>query len=121
MVRSLSTLHYFFKRLDSSISSEFNYVKNSNDECVLVPGTTPLLDDESCKDGAEYWYERTPYRLIPYSSCVDGDRRDRGKAHRCPGFNSKGPLFWFMILLMPFGFTALVAYYYFRRSGRARG
>ena len=63
MVRSLSTLHYFFKRLDSSISSEFNYVKNSNDECVLVPGTTPIPDDESCKDGGEYWYERTRINL----------------------------------------------------------
>ena len=105
----------------SSMSSEFNYVKNSNDECVLVPGTSPLPDDEVCKDGAEYWYERTPYRQIPYSSCEQGDRPDRGKAHRCPGFGSKGFLFWFFILLLPFGFTGLVAYYYFRRSGMARG
>ena len=102
-------------------SSEFNYVKDLNDECVLVSGTTPLPDDESCKDGAEYWYERTPYRLIPYSSCVDGYRADRGTAHRCPGFGSKGAWFWFLVLVLPFGFTALVAYLYFRWSGSARG
>ena len=105
------------------MSSEFNYVKNTNDECVLVPGTSPLPDDEICKDGAEYWYERTPYRQIPYSTCEEGDRPDRGKAHLCPGFSSnlKGFLFWFFILLLPFGFTVLVAYYFFRRSGMARG
>ncbi|KAF8798604.1 vacuolar protein sorting/targeting protein 10 [Phlegmacium glaucopus] len=100
---------------------EFNYVKNSNDECVLVPGTTPLPDEQSCAGGEEFWYERTPYRLIPYSSCENGDRSDRGKPHRCPGFGSKGPVFWFFVLLLPFGFTALVAYFYFRRSGLARG
>jgi len=99
---------------------EFNYVKNANDECVLVPGTSPLPDEEMCKDG-EYWYERTPYRQIPYSTCEEGDRPDRGKAHRCPGFSSKGFLFWFFIIILPFGFTAMVAYYYFRRSGLARG
>jgi hypothetical protein len=100
---------------------EFNYVKNPNDECVLVPGTSPLPDDETCRDGAEYWYERTPYRLIPYSSCEGGYRPDHGEAHRCPGFGSKGFWFWFFILLLPFGFTALVGHYYFRRSGMARG
>ena len=105
------------------MSSEFNYVKNSNDECTLVPGTSPLPDDEICKNGAEYWYERTPYRQIPYSSCEGGDRPDHGKAHRCPGFSSnlKGFVFWFFILSLPFGFTVMVAYYFFRRSGMARG
>ena len=92
----------------SSMSSEFNYVKNSNNECVLVPGTSPLPDDEV--DGAEYWYEQTPYRQIPYLSCEGGTYRpDRGTPHRCPGFGSKGFWFWFFMLLLPFGFTGLVA------------
>ena len=120
---TLSTCFVFFQVAYSPMSSEFNYVKNSNDECTLVPGTSPLPDDEICKNGAEYWYERTPYRQIPYSSCEGGDRPDHGKAHRCPGFSSnlKGFVFWFFILSLPFGFTGLVAYYYFRRSGMARG
>lgn len=101
--------------------SEFNHVKNANDECVLVPGTTPLPDDDSCKNGEEFWYERTPYRIIPFSSCVDGYRPDHGTQHRCPGFKSRGGWFWFFMLLLPFGFTAMVAYYYYRRSGLARG
>ncbi|KAF8894237.1 vacuolar protein sorting/targeting protein 10 [Gymnopilus junonius] len=100
---------------------EFNYVKDANDECVLVPGTTPLSDDDSCSNGEGYWYERTPYRKIPYSSCVGGERPDRGKEHVCPGFKSKSGWFWFFMLAIPFIFTALVGYYYYRRSGLARG
>ncbi|KAJ3513798.1 hypothetical protein NLJ89_g2750 [Agrocybe chaxingu] len=100
---------------------EFNYVKNANDECVLVEGTTPRPNDDSCKNGEEFWYERTPYRLIPYSTCVDGFRPDRGGEHRCPGFKSKGTVFWLFMLILPFGFTAMVAYYYYRKSGMARG
>lgn len=101
--------------------SEFNHVKNEKDECVLVPGTTPLPDDDSCRNGEDYWYERTPYRLIAYSSCENGERPDRGARHVCPGFKSHGGFFWLFILVIPFGFTALVAYYYYRRSGMARG
>jgi hypothetical protein len=88
---------------------------------VLVPGTQPLPDDTSCENGAEYWYERTAYRIIPYSTCEGNYRPDRGTAHVCPGLKSKGPKFWLFILLLPFGFTALVAYYYYRRGGYARG
>ncbi|KAF8174213.1 vacuolar protein sorting/targeting protein 10 [Pholiota molesta] len=100
---------------------EFNHVRNANGECELVPGTTPLPSDDSCSNGEDYWYERTAYRLIPYSSCVDGYRPDRGTAHVCPGLRSKSSWFWFFMLLLPFSFTALVAYYYYRRSGIARG
>ncbi|KAG6810837.1 hypothetical protein H0H92_010132 [Tricholoma furcatifolium] len=102
---------------------EFNYVKNEADECVLSPGATPLANDEAeaCKGGADYWYERTAYRLIPYSSCEDGLRLDRGSRHACPGFKAHGFFFWLFVLVIPFGITALVAYSYYRRSGLARG
>jgi len=88
---------------------------------VLVAGTTPLPNDDSCRDDEEYWYERTAYRKIPFSSCEEGDRRDRGERHRCPGIRGHGTLFWGTIALVPFAFTALVAYWYYRRSGLARG
>ncbi|KAF8075280.1 vacuolar protein sorting/targeting protein 10 [Lyophyllum atratum] len=100
---------------------EFNYVKNDADECVLSPGATPLPSEESCKNGEEYWYDRTPYRLIPYSSCKEGLRLDRGARHVCPGFKAHGAFFWLFVLVIPFGFTALVGYYYYRRGGHARG
>ncbi|KAF9483067.1 vacuolar protein sorting/targeting protein 10 [Pholiota conissans] len=100
---------------------EFNHVRNANGDCELVPGTTPLPNDDSCSNGEDYWYERTAYRIIPYSSCEGGYRPDRGKEHVCPGLRSKSSWFWFFMLLLPFAFTALVGYYYYRRSGLARG
>ena len=66
----------------SSMSSEFNHVKNSNDECVLVADTTPLPDDDTRTDGARDCYERTLYRIIPYSTCEGGYRPDHGTSHR---------------------------------------
>ena len=108
------------KTLEESYS-EFNFIKDDRDKCVPVPGTTPLPDDDSCKNGEDYWYERTPYRKIPYSSCENGDTRHLGTRHVCPGFKSHGALFWMFMILIPFAFTALVAYYYYRRSGLTRG
>ncbi|KAH6903602.1 vacuolar protein sorting/targeting protein 10 [Coprinopsis sp. MPI-PUGE-AT-0042] len=102
---------------------EFNYVKNRNDECVLEEGTKPLASsfEDQCKGDADVWYERTAYRRIPYSSCEGGKRPDRGTEHPCPGFKSQGGWFWLFMLMVPFAFTALVGYYYWRRSGVARG
>lgn len=101
--------------------SEFNHIKDANDNCVLVPGTEPLPNDESCNDDSGYWYDRTAYRKIPYSTCEGGQRLDRGTEHICPGFSGHSWFFWLFMLTLPFGFTALVAYYYYRRSGLARG
>ncbi|KAF8634658.1 hypothetical protein AX15_000797 [Amanita polypyramis BW_CC] len=100
---------------------EFNFVKNENDECVPVPGTTPRADDDSCKNGEDYWYELTPYRKISFTSCEGGDTRHLGARHVCPGFKSHGALFWMFIIMIPFAFTALVGWYYYRRSGLSRG
>ncbi|KAJ3780213.1 vacuolar protein sorting/targeting protein 10 [Lentinula aff. detonsa] len=100
---------------------EFNYIKNANDECVLAPGTTPLLNDETCRAGEEFWYERTPYRKISYSSCDGGHRPDRGKPHPCPGFKHHSGWFWWFVILISFGLAGLVGLYFYRRSGVARG
>ncbi|KAJ7695034.1 vacuolar protein sorting/targeting protein 10 [Mycena rosella] len=100
---------------------EFNYFKNDADECVLAPGTTPLADDSSCRNGDDYWYERTAYRKISYSECEGGDRPDQGTKHQCPGFAGHSGFFWFMVILFPIIFVGLVAYWYYNRSGLARG
>ncbi|KAF8825213.1 hypothetical protein HHX47_DHR7000487 [Lentinula edodes] len=100
---------------------EFNYIKNANDECVLAPGTTPLSNDETCRAGEEFWYERTPYRKITYSTCDGGHRPDRGKAHPCPGFKHHSGWFWWFVILISFGLAGLVGLYFYRRSGIARG
>ncbi|KAF5364419.1 hypothetical protein D9758_010687 [Tetrapyrgos nigripes] len=102
---------------------EFNYVKNSNNECELASGTQPLPEDPDgqCASGADYWFERTAYRKIPYSSCEGGDTRDHGKPHPCPGIGGHSWLFWWTIILIPFAFTGMVGMWYYRKSGMARG
>ncbi|KAF8196799.1 Oligoxyloglucan reducing end-specific cellobiohydrolase [Mycena galopus ATCC 62051] len=100
---------------------EFNYFKNENDECVLAPGTTPLPNDDSCWSSEDYWYERTPYRKISYSSCDGGERPDRGARHQCPGFAGHSGFFWFLVIMFPIVFVALVAWWYYNHSGLARG
>jgi len=101
--------------------SEYNHVRDSAGKCLLVSGAQPLPNDDTCPDGAEFWYERTAYRKIPKSSCEGGERPDRGAEHRCPGFGAHNAGFWLTIFLVPFGFTALVALWYYRRSGYQRG
>jgi hypothetical protein len=105
----------------SPFASEFNHGRDASGECVLVSGLQSLPDDDSCKDDDDYWYERTPYRKIPHSTCEGGTRLDRGSPHICPGFKAHSAFFWFMIFLLPFGFTSLIGYWYYRRSGMARG
>jgi len=81
----------------------------------------PLPSDDSCRGDDDYWYERTAYRKIPKSLCEDGSRLDRGEAHPCPGFRAHGWLFWSTLFFVPFGFTALIAVWYYRRGGYRRG
>ncbi|KAI0923357.1 vacuolar protein sorting/targeting protein PEP1 [Taiwanofungus camphoratus] len=97
---------------------EFNYYRNDAGECVLVPGTQPLPDDDSCRNGEEYWYERTAYRKIPYSSCDGGLRLDHGSGHVCPGFKAHSGFFWTMVFMVPFAFAALIGWWYYRRHSR---
>ncbi|KAJ7145743.1 signal sequence binding protein [Mycena epipterygia] len=91
---------------------EFNYYKNAEDECVLTPGTSPLPSEELCQDDAEYWYERTAYRKIAFSSCEDGERLDRGPRHSCLRSNSHTG-FWFFVLLAAVLAVAFVGYWYY--------
>ncbi|KAJ7065213.1 vacuolar protein sorting/targeting protein 10 [Mycena amicta] len=100
---------------------EFNYYKNDADVCVLSPGMSPMPPDDSCRNGEDYWYERTEYRKISYSTCEGGDRPDQGMRHQCPGFKGHSGFFWFMVLVLPLAFVALVGYWYYQNSGLARG
>lgn len=117
---------YALSRSISSISdisprSEFNHQRNEDGVCALVKGARPLPHDDTCPGSQDYWYERTAYRKIPYSTCEDGERPDRGTRHACPGLAGHGFWFWLFVLVVPFAFTSLIAYGYYRRSGMARG
>jgi len=103
------------------LHSEFNYVKNEDGKCVPVPGTSPLPNDDSCRGDEEYWYERTAYRKITHSSCEGGNRLDHGTQHLCPGIRGHSALFWTMVFSFPFAITALVAWWWYKKSGLARG
>lgn len=121
--RTLNGMLFFSYFAGSNLPSrsEFNYERNTEGNCVPIPDTTPLPPDDSCPADAEYWYERTAYRKIPYSICQGGDCIDQGSAHQCPGLKGHSGLFWLFVLVIPFGFAALIGYYYYRKSGMARG
>jgi len=106
---------------EDDFECEFNYARNEQGECVLVPGMNPRPADDSCRNGEDYWYERTAYHKVLYSTCEGGDRIDRGKAHLCPGIKGHSTMFWMVVILFPFAMTALVSWWWYKKSGLARG
>ncbi|KAG8888141.1 vacuolar protein sorting/targeting protein PEP1 [Tulasnella sp. 332] len=105
----------------SDFECEFNHVRNNAGECELVEGATPLPNDSTCPDGQDFWYERTAYRKIPYSSCEGGIRPDQGAVHICPGIKGHSALFWLFFLILPFAFAAFVGYKFWQKGGFSRG
>ncbi|KAI6113349.1 hypothetical protein EV401DRAFT_2058736 [Pisolithus croceorrhizus] len=106
---------------EEDFECEFNHVKNDEGKCVLIPGMTPLESDSSCRGNDEYWYERTAYRKVRYSSCEGGYRPDQGTSHRCPGLRGHSTFFWLTILLFPIAVTGVVVWWWYKKSGLARG
>jgi hypothetical protein len=106
------------------IFSEFNHHRDSSGRCVLFPSASPLhplsSQDEQCRTSADgYWYERTAYRRIPYSSCQGGVRPDRGPRHDCPNIyvgDKKGGLFWWTMAVIPFAFAGLMGMWWKKRQ-----
>lgn len=114
----------------SDFECEFNYYRNRDGQCVLVDGATPLTvdtEDEQCyvgDDDDSFWYERTAYRKIPYSSCSGGERPDRGKRHACPGLiggGGRSGMFWATLALIPFAAAGLAGYWYLQKGRRSGG
>lgn len=102
--------------------SEFNYIKNINGECVLAPGTTPLPNDESCRNGEDDWFERTAYRKISYSTCDGEFRPDRGTPHSCSQVQQVQPrtisFWWFGLVILLVLALLPVGLYCYRRYTR---
>ncbi|KAF8169150.1 Oligoxyloglucan reducing end-specific cellobiohydrolase [Mycena galopus ATCC 62051] len=100
----------------SDFECEFNYYKNAEDECVLVPGTSSLPNEEICEDDAEYWYERTAYRKIAFSSCEDGERLDQGPSHPCLRYRNYHSGFSWLFVFIPLSLAAVGGYWYCRHA-----
>jgi len=76
---------------------------------------------EQCDGYTPYWYERTAYRKIPYSSCEGGERPDRGARHECPGLIGgvgRGAVFWGSILILPFACAGVAGWWFYSKAGR---
>lgn len=109
---------------------EFNHRRNSAGECQLIEGAAQRMGgevEEQCVGLEPYWYERTAYRKIPYSSCV-GDaesRLDLGKRHECPGLVGGGRatsfFFWFLMALIPVGVAATAGWCFLAGDRRPTG
>ncbi|CZS88800.1 hypothetical protein WAI453_010608 [Rhynchosporium graminicola] len=66
---------------------DFNYQRQSDGSCALVPGLTPLDHSLICKedDNLLEYDDPTGYRRIPLSTCVGGKEFDKSVPHPCPG------------------------------------
>jgi hypothetical protein len=88
---------------------------------VLIDDTEPLPNDSSCRGDSEVWYERTAYRKLPISSCEGGLNIDHGPEHSCPGLRGHSTFFWLFIFAIPCLFAGVVGYWFYHKSGLARG
>lgn len=104
-------------------SSEFNHIRDSAGNCVLVSGAASLSSENTCFGEDEFWYERTAYRKISKSLCAKGNRLDQGTAHNCREhwFKTFVSRYWWIFIILPVGSLALVAVWYYRRYGTRRG
>ena len=113
-----------YERTSHLLFSEFNYYRDPSGQCVLVDGATARsldTEEEQCDGYESYWYERTPYRKIPYSSCEGGERPDRGAQHACPGLiggRRLSGLFWGSVAVLPFACAAVAGYWWYTKGGQ---
>ncbi|KAL1916286.1 uncharacterized protein VTP21DRAFT_5903 [Calcarisporiella thermophila] len=99
---------------DADFECDYNYIRDSNDKCVLTPGAQPL--QPTCTADQLYYYEMTGYRKIPISSCEGGVEKDKGNKIYCPGKASSSGI-WAFILLLPLGVAGVTAIVWWYRKG----
>jgi Sortilin, neurotensin receptor 3, C-terminal len=113
----------FFSNLKSCVltkCSDYNYERQVDGSCKLVPGLKPADHSESCRldpDQIEY-FAPTGYRRLTMSTCEGGREMDLAEAFACPGhddeFNKKhGPTAWgiFFAVTIPIVVATGVGYW----------
>ncbi|KAI8640138.1 hypothetical protein BD408DRAFT_445362 [Parasitella parasitica] len=100
---------------------DFNFIRDSNNKCVLVPGYSPL--EPTCDGTRDFYYTPTGYRKIAASSCQGGKELEKIGADQmwCPGasHSSSG---WVAFIFAPIIAAGLVfaALHYRKRGGFGR-
>ncbi|KAI8067678.1 uncharacterized protein B0P05DRAFT_552523 [Gilbertella persicaria] len=100
---------------------DFNYVRDANNRCVLVPGLSPLVP--TCDGSRDYYYTPTGYRKIAASTCEGGKELDKIGAEQmwCPGASRSGHG-WVAIIFAPIIAAGLVfAILHYRKRGGSFG
>ncbi len=105
-------------------NSDYNYERQNDGSCKLVPGLKPSDHSEICKSDPEVveYYEPTGYRRIPITTCQGGKELEYTSAvHPCPGreeqFAEKhaiSGMALFFAVITPFAFAAAVGCWVWR-------
>jgi hypothetical protein len=114
------------------MNSAFNYERQPGGECKLIPGLELADPKAVCKQGAKEWWDNSPFRKIPLSTCEGGQEFDHmGDVHPCPGFEEEfdekhgiSGFGIFMAVVIPFLAAGGIGYYIWRnwdgKFGRIR-
>ncbi|KAI9701901.1 MAG: vacuolar protein sorting/targeting protein PEP1 [Candelina mexicana] len=103
---------------------DYNYERQNDGSCKLVPGLKPSDHSQICHDDPEVveYYEPTGYRRIPITTCQGGKELEYTSAvHPCPGreeqFAEKhaiGGMALFFAIITPFTFAGAIGYWVWR-------
>jgi len=108
----------------ANLYSAYNYEPTSDGACALVPGLQPEDPVGYCKanpDAIEY-FQGTPYRRIPQTTCQGGDILDRINTLPCPGKEEQyekkhgiSGVGLFFAIVTPIAAAALIGYFVYTR------
>ncbi|KAI7866898.1 hypothetical protein BDF14DRAFT_1808956 [Spinellus fusiger] len=105
--------------VEEDYECDFNFVRNDQNKCVLVPGLSPFQPE--CNDNIDFYYEPTGYRRIAATSCVGGLGLDEGVKHWCPGKSHGGGSWVFYVFAPLLAALVLYACLYVKKYGTSSG